>query len=221
MVSDHGLWIHQESAVISAESHDIWRFTPEFLVESEIVPDSWICRTATQSSDEVTILIGPSRWVMTPRNLWITTYPDRSLKDDTGDVEGSHTPSLTRKFLEAVPYLPSRKLWLFWRISAVIPDRDQWMLETFLNKNWPSELGDVVIQPRLTVVVDDLTIRVTIRNEGFRQQEEAHGESTAFDCYVSRGSDQAPREMYFDISQSAERLQMLERIIEELLGSRN
>ena len=43
MVNENELWIHQESAVISAEFHDVWRFTPEFLLEEEIVSNSWAC----------------------------------------------------------------------------------------------------------------------------------------------------------------------------------
>ncbi len=219
MVSDNELWIHQESVVISAESHDVWRFTPEFLVGSEIVPEEWPCRQATQSPDEVTIQFGPSRWVMTPTTLWITTHPNRSLKDDGSDVEGPIAPILATNFLATVPYLPSRRLWLFWQISAINPDRDRWMLETFLSGGWPSELGTVSLQPRLTVLWDDFTIQVTIRNENPPRLGEPRGESTTFDCYVSRGLDQTPEDMVLDITKKTERLLAVERTIKQLLGN--
>ena len=44
MVSTPDLWVHEERAIISAESHDIWSFTPDFLVSNEIVPVDWVCR---------------------------------------------------------------------------------------------------------------------------------------------------------------------------------
>ncbi len=219
MASDNELWIHQESAVISAESHDVWRLTPDFLVASEIVPEVWLCRQATQSPDEVTIQFGPSRWVMTPNELWITSYPDRPMEDDGGGPDGDLIPALTSNFLNAVPYLPSRRLWLLWRISAVNPDRDRWMLENFLSKSWPIELGTVALQPRLIVYLDDLTIRITIRNETLLRRGEAQEESTTFDCLVSRGLDQTPGEMIQDVNHRTERLLLVERTIQQLLGN--
>ena len=219
MVSDNELWIHQESAVISAESHDVWRFTPEFLLASEIVPDTWICRQATQSSDEVMIHIGPVQWTMTPKDLWITAYPDQPLTVDADDASVHLIPVVTSNFLETVPYVPTRRLWLFWQISIVNPDRDRWMLETFLNGGWPSDLGVVALQPRLTVFLNDLTIQMTVRNITSYRRGEAHLESTAFDCYVSRGADQTPGDMVLDLTHRAERLSLVERAIRQLLGN--
>jgi hypothetical protein len=218
-VNDNELWIHQESAVISAESHDVWRFTPDFLVASEIVPDAWPCRQATQSPDRVTIQFGLTRWVMTPNELWITVYPDRRLKDEGAAADRDLIPTLTSNFLEAMPYLPTRRLWLFWQISAVNPDRDRWMLENFLSKSWPIELGTVALQPQLTVFLDDLAIQVSIRNGTFPRRGEAHEESTAFDCFVSRGLDQTHEEMVLDVNHRTERLLLVERTIQHLLGN--
>ena len=213
------LWIHQESSIISADSHDVWRFTPEFLIASEIVPDSWICRQATQSSDEVTVQIGPSHWRMTPEHLWITEYPDQPLDESAGDTSEHWVSILTSRFLEAVPYVPSRRLWFFWQVSIVNPERDQWMLETFLNREWPIELGTVSLQPRLTAFINDLTIQMTIRDVTSYRRGEEHQESTAFDCYVSKGVEQTPREMLLDLTHRKERLFLLERSIRQLLGN--
>ena len=217
MSDEHELWIHQESVVISAESHDIWRFTPEFLVVSEIVGEDWICRRSTQSTDEVTIEFGPSRWVMTPTNLWITTFPNRSLKDDGADVESPPTPILANNFLVALPYLPSRRLWFFWQISASIPDRGRWIRETFLRNPWPNELGTVAVQPQMTVSLGGLSVSVTIRNETLPKSGGDQAESVGFDCYVSRPLNQTPDEMLQDMTHRTERLLLVERIIRQLL----
>ena len=217
MADDNELWIHQESAVISAESHDIWRFTPDFLVSSEIVPEEWICNRSTQSSEEVTISFGPSHWAMTPNNLWIRTYPNRSLMEHGTDVVGPVVPILANNFLVALPYLPSRRLWLFWQISAVIPDRNQWQLDTFFSKAWPTELGTVAVQPRLTVNLSDLAISVTIRNESLPRPREAQGDSLTFQCYASRPIDQTPDDMVSDLNHRTERLEIVERVIRQLL----
>ena len=218
-MSGSELWIQQESSIISADSHDVWRFTPEFLIASEIVPDTWICRQATQSSDEVAIQIGPSHWRMTPEHLWITEYSDQPLDESAGDTSDHWVSILTSRFLEAVPYVPSRRLWLFWQVSIVKPDRDRWLLETFLNRNWPNELGTVSLQPQLTARLNDLTIQMTIRGGTSHRRGEAYQGSTAFDCYVSRGIDQTPEEMLLDLTHRTERLVLVERSIRQLLGN--
>ena len=219
MTSDSELWIHQESAIISADSHDVWRFTPEFLIASEIVSDTWICRKATQLPDEVTIQIGPSHWRMTPEHLWITEYPDQPLDESARDTSDHWVSILTSKFLEAVPYVPSRRLWLFWQVSIVKPDREQWMLETFLNRNWPNELGTVSLQPQLAIRINDLTIQMNIKGGISYRRGEAHQESTVFDCFVSRGLDQTVGEMLQDLPHMAERLFLVERSVRQLLES--
>ena len=217
MVDVNELWIHQESVVISAESHDIWGFTPDFLVGSEIVPDGWTCTRSTQSSEEVNIHFGPSRWAMTQSTLWIMTEPGHPLKDDGADAEGHVVPILANNFLIALPHLPSRRLWLFWQISAIISNRDQWIRETFLSKSWPSELGTLAIQPRLVVSLGDLSVSVTIRSETLPRPGGVQGESIGFDCFVSRAFDQTPNEMLQDVTHRTERLLLVERIIRQLL----
>ena len=219
MVRDNDLWIHQENAVISADSHDIWRFTPEFLVASKVVPDSWICRHATQSSDVATIQIGPVHWRMTREQLWITEYPNSPLSDVLEDANTPLIPAVASNFLEATPYLPSQMLWLSWQISAVNPDRDRWILENFLSKGWPSEFGTVVLQPQLTASLGDFIIQITVRNSSVRRQDEDPAEATIFDCFAWRGVNQSPGQMVSDLGQRTERLQLAERAIRQLLGN--
>ena len=217
MVSDNELWMHQESAVISADSHDIWRLTPEFLVTSNVVPDSWVCRHATQSSDAATIQIGPVNWRMTREQLWITEYPDSPFADA---IEGDNLPlipTVASNFLEVASYLPSQTLWLFWQISAINPDRHRWMLENFLAKGWPAGFGTPVPQPLLTVYLEDLIIQITVRNNLVRRRNEDRVEATTFDCFAWRGVNLSPREMVSDLEQRTERLLLVERAIRQLL----
>ena len=218
MAEENELWIHQESAVISAESHDIWRFTPDFLVSSETVPDNWICTRSTQSSEEVTIQIGPSRWFMTPTTLWITTHPNRPLKDDNSDIESPLVPILTNNFLvspailavsEAVVILAD-----FGHRSRPRPMEAEYLFA----KNWPAELGSLEIQPRLVVSNGDLTISVTIRDDNPRRRGADPKESVTFDCYISRPLDQTPDEMLSDITHRTERLLIVERILRQFLA---
>ena len=219
MVTDNELWIHQESAVISADTHDIWRFTPEFLTASEVVPNSWICSHAAQSSDEATIQIGPVHWRMSREQLWITTYPDSPLSDVIEDDNMPLIPTVASNFLEAAPHLPSQTLWLFWQISAINPDRDQWILENFLSKGWPAGFGTVVLQPQLTVSLGDFAIQITVRNTPVRRQDEDPADATIFNCFAWRRVNQSPIEMVSDLEQTTERLQLTEHAIRQLLGT--
>ena len=230
MVNENELWIHQESAVISAEFHDVWRFTPEFLLQEEIVANSWACHRATRSSDEININYGPSHWSMTQNELWITEYPDKSLPTyvDTTSVDTAseddeedrtNIPILAHNFLVAMPSLPSRKMWFFWRISAINTDRTQWMLENFLNRKWPEEMGTIRLRPRLYVYLNDLLLDITIRNQTYRRGGEDAPDSTTFDCFVSRRRDLVVGDMLEETERRTERLQMLSKAIQQLLGN--
>ena len=221
MVTDNELWIHQESAVISANSHDIWRFTPEFLMTSEVVPDSWVCRHATQSPDVAMIQIDRVHWRMTREQLWITEYPNSPLHNVIEEANEPLIPTVASNFLQAVPYLPSQTLWLFWQISATNPDNQQWIVENFLSKGWPAEFGTVSLQPQLTVSLNDLAIQITLRNSGVRRREEYLAEATIFDCYAWITRNQSPSEMTSDLGHRTERLRLAELAITQLLGSRS
>ena len=220
MVTNNELWIHQESTVISANSHDIWRFTPEFLITSDIVPESWVCAQATQSPDMVMIEIGPVQWRMTREQLWITGYPDCPLSHVIEDTDPLLTSSVASNFLEATPYLPSQILWMFWQISAVIPDRDLWLLENFLSKGWPTAFGSVDLQPQLTVSLDDFAIQITVRNSFVQRRGQPQPLATIFDCYAWRTANQSPREMVSELEQGKGKLRLTELAIRHLSGNR-
>lgn len=219
MAEENELWIHQEGVLISADSHDIWRFTPDFLVSSEIVPEDWVCGRSVQSTEEVTIQFGPSRWRMSARNLWISIHPDRSLRDDLADGSDPLVPILANNFLVASPFLPSKRLWHFWRISAVTTDRNEWKRSTFLAKRWPGELGVMEVQPRLVVSFGNAEFHLTIRDDLPPGRGRGPLETVTFDCYAGLASDQTPDNMISDVTFRTERLVMLERVVRQLLGN--
>ena len=226
MVNKNELWIHQESAVISAEFHDVWRLTPEFLLEEEIVSNSWACHRATRSSEQIGIQYGPSHWSMTQNELWITEYPDKSLPtnvdtaSEDDEEDGTNIPVLAYNFLNTIPSLPSRRLWFFWRISAINRDRNQWMLENFLNRKWPAEMGVISLHPRLYIYLNDLLLDITIRNETYQRRGENVPDCTTFDCFVSRGSNLVVGEMLKDTDRRTEWLQLLSKAIQQLVENR-
>ena len=59
MTSTHDLWVHQESAIIGADSHDIWGFTPEFLLSNGIVRDDCLADARIGIKTESTSNTGP------------------------------------------------------------------------------------------------------------------------------------------------------------------
>ena len=223
MVNENELWIHQESALITAEFHEVWRFTPEFLREEEIVSDLWACHRATRSSDEINIQYGPSHWSMTQNELWITEYPDKSLPIDTetasgdGEEDQTNIPVLAYNFLATMPSLPSRRLWFFWRISVINTDRTQWMLENFLNRKWPPEMGTIRLRPHLYVYLNDLLLDITIRNQTYQRRGENAPASTTFDCFVSSRRDMVVGDMLKETGNRSEWLRLLSKTILQLL----
>ena len=231
--SDDRLWIHQESAIITAEFHDVWGLTPEFLSDGSVVPNSWTCVRSSRSPDRVDIQFGPSHWSMDKDELRVTTYPDQPLtaeaditftaSEDDGGERGPIVPVSAHNFLTATPVLPSRKLWFFWRISALHQDGDQWLRERFLNMEWPDELGTIRPQPRLVISIGELYLEVTVSNEA---QQRRHGDTPAsitFDCIISRGVDLLVEDMILEVRHRTEWLALVDRTLQQLLdgGTQN
>ena len=215
--SAHGLWIHQESAAIFANSHDIGSFTPEFLLSSGIVPDDWVCTRATKNSDTITIEYGPVTWLMTESVLWITEYPDCSIEDDSRLRSGHYTAALARRYLEQVPYLPAQHSWSFWRLNVINPNSEEWMLSNFLRKGWPSEFGTPRLEPNLSFIADETMFQMTIKNEEAQRAGETFNDSVTFECFVSNIVDQSVGELAHDTSHWSTRLSTLAQVIGYLL----
>ena len=215
--SAHGLWVHQESAVILANSHDIWSFTPEFLLTKGVVPGDWDCTRATRSSDAMTIQYGPITWWMTENVLWITVYPDRSLVADS-PISGNHViPVAAKRYLEQVPHLPAQSLWFFWRLSAMKQNRHEWMLSNFLCREWPSDFGTPRLEPNLSFVADDILFQMTVKNEEVQRAGETFEDSIIFECFAYNTADQSSGRISLETDHWSARLSTVEKAIDHLL----
>ena len=215
-MNDHDLWVYQEAVIISAEYHDTAGFTPRFLLSSEIVPKDCIWHQVSRTGEGILLRHDRVHWRMTNNELRITAYPDCSI-DDIAD--GTLVSGLASDYLKAVPYTPVRGLRSLWQIFATYPERDQWMMENFLSKGWPSELGSVVLRPRLTFRLDDLVIQMRVISEGLLWGDEDATDLILFECFVSREGEQNISRAVSDIDSWAPRLRMVEQFIRQLLGS--
>ena len=211
------LWIHQEKAIISAESHEIWRFTPDFLVSSGIVPVGWTCRRASRNQSTVEIQYGPIHWQMSERYLWITSSPDCPLGEGL-ELEGNPIiPVMASKFLDAVPLLPSRRFWFYWQVSAVNPTPLRWMPDNFLPRGWPTGFVPAISRTNFNLSKDNLTIQMAVKNESAQRQNQTIKDSIIFECHVSQGLDQDVHNMVLATDHWAEWLGIVEQAINYLL----
>ena len=213
-----GLWVHQESAVIFAESHDIWGFTPEFLFSTEVVPDEWICGRATRNQNTVYIQYGPVHWQMTEASLWITCYPDCPWEEELQWEDAPMIPHVASNYLERVPHMPARRLWGFWQVSSVNPNPQQWMVDNFLPDGFHNEFGPTVLSPQLTFFSDGAVVRISIRVDSAARKGETFENSIMFDCYVNPGVDQTAEEMALETAHWAKWRQTVERSVQCLLA---
>ena len=206
------LWVHQESAIIIADSHDVWSFTPEFLSTSEIVPDDWICQRAARTQDAMEIQYGPIHWHMTESNLWIDSYPNRSIEDWLGIEDETLVPAMVESYMGRVPYLPFGGLWGFWRISANKSNLHRLTLESVLGDEWPGELSITRFQPALDMdfTSGETNFRITVRDN---PDEDA----IVFECFTSSTDRQVASEAILETRHWPEHLRTLQRAISHLL----
>ena len=218
---EYDIWIHQESTVISAQSHDTRSFTPEFLA-SDVAPEDWKCRTATRTGDTVEIEQGPIDWRMTPSELWITLDSDLPLQEYRNQInEQAVTSTLAYNFLVASPYAPVRQMWFYWRLSALDPNPRQWMLNRFLPYEPPTELGSVRVQPRIIFRLEEQSVQVTVRNDPVERQAERFNNAIIFECFVNRTEERTIDEMTQDTGLLVERFAIVEKAINYLLMEEN
>ena len=212
------LWVHQESAVITADSYDVWSFTPEFLLSNEIVPGDWTCTQATRDIEEAVVQYGPVYWGMTERSLWITSYPSCPIEDESR-LEGEHAiPDLVGRYLRAVPYLPVQNLWFFWRVAVINPQRYEWSLNNFLGKGWPTVVGSIErLQPTLDFVAEDILYRMTIDNEQSRIRHRIDEDTIIFECYALSRGGQSIGQILSEAPRLSDRLNTFKQAIIHLL----
>ena len=180
---EYVLWVHQEGAVISARTHDIGTFTPEFLVTEGIVPDHWICRRAARTQNNVNIEFGQTYWQMTESNLWVRRSPECLLDDQFRET--SVIPGAAFRYLGTVPYLPSPDLWLRWRISALHPNCIDWMKDNFSSPDWANNLDSLTLEPTIVFTIEEVLFRIGVRAERVQRGNRPPQESAVFECHVS------------------------------------
>lgn len=208
-----GLWVHQESAIILAASHDVWSFTPEFLYSTEIVPDDWICQRSERRQDAMVIQYGPIHWYMTEQDLWIDSYPNCSIEDWLSTEDQKLAPAMARRYMQSVPYLPFRSLWGYWRISANRSDRPPLTPDIFLDNGWPEEFRITRMHPRLDMhfTSGDTAFRISA-------QDNPDEDALTFACHTHSANGQVVRDAILDTSHWPEQLRTLQRAISHLLG---
>ena len=190
--SPPGLWVHQETLAIHAESHDIWAFTPEFLSIAAVVPDEWNCTRATRNQSGVEIHYGPITWFMNEGTLWITSFSDCPWGEEPKLEDAPRVPLLARNFLRMVPHLPSRRLAGFWRVSIIRPDSARWMLDNFLPQGCGNVFDLPALYTRLSFVKDNVVVQMDIRAETATRGFESFDDSIVFDCHVTMGRNELP-----------------------------
>lgn len=222
-ISEDGLWVHQASAVIAAETHDILELTPEFLMSNGLARSDWECTRAIQNPDDVFIdyasnEYGFIHWRMDERNLWITSRPDYPIDVEIRLNADHIIPVLCRRYLDIVPFLPARQLWFFWDITALVPDPQNWMRNNFLNHHgWTVEFEYATVQPRLEFYVGNIQFSVTVRAERSHRRGEPLDNSITFECYATNQAARRPRDMQSECWQWVERLNVFRRIISHML----
>ncbi len=221
-IGQDGLWVHQASAVIAAESHDIWEFTPEFLMSNGLALPDWECVQATRNPDGVVIQYesnqyGLIQWRMDERNLWITSRPDYSIDYEVQFNANHIIPVLSRRYLDSVPFLPTREIWFFWDISAIVADPQSWMHNNFLNHGWTSEFEYASIQPVVSLYVDNIRFNVTVRPELSHRRGAPFDNSITFECYANNQAIRRPSDLMDECRQWGARVSVFRRIINHLL----
>ena len=217
IISTPDLWVHEERAIISAESHDIWSFTPEFLVSNEIVPTDWACRRVTQNQGTVDIQYGPINWRMNESSLWITISPDCPLGEGI-QLDGSPIiPVMASKFLEAVPLLPSRRFWFSWQVSAISPNPRLWMSDNFLPSDWPSGLQPAISRIGFNLLEDNFVLQMNINIESRQRANQPVRELIVFDCHATQGLEQYVNDMVLATDHWTEWQGAVEQVINHLL----
>lgn len=209
------LWIEQESVVISANSQPTWDFYPEFLLNEGIVPSDWLCSQHTRDSEKVEVRIGPSTWQMFDANLWISTFPDLPLemawREDYGD-EVLASPILAHKFLNAVPALPARRFWYFWRINVIVDHPLETLADLFGHPSVSAGFRLSDLRSTFGMVQEGHHFSVNVSGGQVQQQGERLSGLT-FECYATFNRDALVSEMIAECARLLDRLEVFRQFI--------
>ncbi len=214
------IWVHQESAVVDADTHDVWSFTPEFLLVDGIVPETWSCRRASREPAEADIDYGPTNWRMTENQLWISVYPDVSVSEWHSLPEASLIPSLAQRYLERVPYLPFERAFFYWNVSTLKTDQLSRMVENMLPSDWPEEFKTLAnqTQPLLQFTSENHNFQITMQDRAVEREGSTFDDSIVFNCHAFPSAEQPLDRAITEMGNWAARWRTLQRAIQHLTG---
>lgn len=214
------LWLHQESAVLTADTHDIWSFTPEFLLMEGIVPESWLCSRASRAPDEAVIDYGPVNWRMTENQLYISIYPDNPVAGWRSLPDSNLVPDVTRNYLARVPYMPFQRAWFNWNVSVVKTERLDQMVENVLPDGWPEEFEITAnqTQPLLQFTRENHLFQISIQNRAMERGGRTFSDSIVFNCFAFTNLDQTLDQAIAELDNWSVRWLTIQRAIQHLMG---
>ena len=212
------IWVHGESAIISADSHDIWSFTPNFLADAEVVPSDWPCRWARRNQSSVDIRYDHVNWRMFEGNLWIDSFPELPFGEHLFLDNEPLIPTMASRFLGTLPHLPVQRLWFRWLVSAVIPEPNQWMLNTFFPRGCPTEFSSAAVEPDLFLTKGAFVVHLKLRVQARYRPDELPVDAIMMECNVSRQSNLTVDEMLQDTYSWSEYFESLKESINFLLA---
>ena len=216
------LWLHQESAILTADTHDIWSFTPEFLFVEEIVPESWLCSRASRAPDEAVIDYGPVNWRMTEDYLYINTFPDDPVARWLSLPDSMLIPNVARSYLQRVPFLPFQRVWFNWSVSVAKTDRLNQMMENILPSGWPNEFEIVEnqTQPLLQFKRENHHFRISIQNQTMERGGRTVNDLIVFNCLAFTTLDQTIDHAIAELDNWSVRWLTFQQAIQHLMGER-
>jgi hypothetical protein len=80
-------------------------------------------------------------------------------------------------------------------VSAVIPDPNQWMLNTFFPRGCPPEFRSAAVEPDLFLTKNDFVVHLKTRIQASYRRDEPPVDAIMMECYVSRQSNLTVDEM--------------------------
>ena len=207
-----GLRFRREGVIVAARYHDSDKLTPDLLTGLGIVPNTWKCSLIQYTEDGVDIRMGPTLWSMTPNELWITEDQESPLPPDPSE-RIPITAAIANRYLNKVVHVPTRAIWYYCRMAVEMPDAQQWRVQRFLSSVWPSHLGQLSIEPKVIVRLDNLIYSITINVS-------RNSDEVTFECFSRYQNDLGVDDASEDIIRCGPRLHTLIRMVTHILEGR-
>ena len=189
-----GLWVHTQGVQITAQNHEVWYFTPDFLQESGSMLDGWICTRHTRDGDRVVIESGPVRWTMTETSLWIQNYLEQPWDEEFVEY-AKEIPRLCGAFLRSQPLLAVKRMWFGYVVSAQHPQPAEWIASRFAPVSTSPLLPHITSEPRITLADDTSQITLNIRESRQHRGGERPVSTVLFDSRAQETRELSVEEM--------------------------